>query len=319
MLRQFIAVAEELHYGRAAQRVGMAQSPLSTAIQKLEAYLDTPLFERNQRSVALTPAGRAFLDEAYQWLRYEEVAVARTHSVRNGVIGQLMVGFIGSTGYGFMPELVRQFRQEYPQVRLRLIEMTTKDQLERLRGRYIDAGLLRTPLPYQATDIETRLYRYDRLMAALPKAHPLAGRQIIDLRELARESFVAFSRERIPAAHAQLISACASAGFYPDIEQECTQIASIICLVAAGVAVALIPGNLASLLHSDVRYVPLSNDPAGLSQCVSLAWRKGDDNPALASFLKVAGALQVDIASPDIAAQHDDCAATGKHPGVDSG
>ena len=99
LLRQFIAVAEELHYGRAALRVGMAQSPLSQAIQRLEAHVGTPLFLRNKRAVSLTPAGRAFLEEAYQWLKFEQIAIERAQHASNGEIGQLSLGYIGSSLY----------------------------------------------------------------------------------------------------------------------------------------------------------------------------------------------------------------------------
>ncbi|WP_083228667.1 LysR family transcriptional regulator [Bordetella sp. H567] len=293
LLRQFIAVAEELHYGRAAQRVGIAQSPLSQAIQRLEVYVGTPLFLRNKRSVALTPAGRVFLEEAHQWLQYERIAVERAQHAAGGEIGQLSIGFIGSAGYGFMPELIGRFRSLYPQVRLRVVEMTTRDQLDQLKGRSLDVGLLRTPLPQEGAMIHTRLHQYDRLMAAVPLHHPLAGRKRIALRELAQDSFVAFSRDKVPAAHAQLISACATAGFHPRIEQECAQVASVVCLVAAGLSVALIPSNLASLIHPKVRYIPLSDKTESLRQEISLAWRRDDDNPALACFLDAARPLSM--------------------------
>ena len=119
----------------------------------------------------------------------------------------------------------------------------------------------------------------------------ISGGIHIALKELSQESFVAFSKEKVPAAHAQLISACATANFYPNIEQECSQVAGVICLVAAGLSVAVIPSNLASLIHPKVQYVPLSDDTHFLSQEVSLAWRRGDDSPVLASFLEVAGSM----------------------------
>ncbi|ARP83020.1 hypothetical protein CAL12_20835 [Bordetella genomosp. 8] len=291
VLRQFIAVAEELHYGRAALRAGIAQSPLSQAIQKLEAHLGTPLFVRNKRSVALTPAGTVFLEEAYQWLRYEEVAIQRTRGASSGETGQLSIGFIGSVGYGFMPELINRFRQEFPQVLLRVVEMTTKDQLEQIQGRALDVGMLRTPLPVAAPQIRTRAYQRDRLVVALSASHPLARRKRIALRQLAGESFVSFSREKVPAAHAQLIAVCGAAGFYPSIEQECSQVASVICLIAAGLSVALVSGNLTSLIHPKVSYVPISDQTPYLDQEVSLAWRENDSNPALHALLDVARAI----------------------------
>ncbi|MFC4273899.1 LysR family transcriptional regulator [Achromobacter aloeverae] len=298
VLRQFIAVAEELHYGRAAARAGIAQSPLSQAIQKLEAHVGTALFVRNKRSVALTPAGTVFLEEAYQWLCYEEVAIQRTVGASSGKTGQLTIGFIGSVGYGFMPELINRFRLEYPQVRLRVVEMTTKDQLEQLQGRALDVGMLRTPLPVAAPQIQTRFHKRDVLVVALPRSHPLAGRKRIDLRQLAGESFVSFSREKVPAAHAQLISVCGAAGFHPNIEQECSQVASVICLIAAGLSVALVSGNLTSLIHPKVCYVPISNRTPYLDQEVSIAWRRNDANPALHSLLEVARSLAAGSRTP---------------------
>jgi len=291
LLRQFIAVAEELHYGRAALRAGIAQSPLSQAIQKLEAHVGTPLFIRNKRSVALTPAGKVFLEEAYQWLAYERVAIERAQHATNGEIGQLSMGYIGSAGYGFMPELIGRFRREYPQVKLRVFEMTTRDQLERLKARYLDVGMLRTPLAKDETLLASVPYQHDWLMAALPHNHRLARRKAISLRDLEHESFVAFARQHVPAAHAQLISACATAGFYPRIDQESAQVGSVIGLVAAGLSVALVPSNLRSLIHPKVRYVSLSDTTAFLSQEVGLAWRRDDANPALAAFLSVAKAM----------------------------
>lgn len=125
-------------------------------------------------------------------------------------------------------------------------------------------------------------------MAAVPISHPLANQQAIALRQLAGESFVAFSREKVPTAYTQLNSVCAAAGFSPDIEQECSQVGGVICLVAAGLSVSLISSNLASLIHPKVKYLPLTDDNPHLTQEVSIAWRRGDDNPALTSFLKIA-------------------------------
>lgn len=295
LLKQFIAVAEELHFGRAAERVNIAQSPLSQAMQKLETYVGTALFLRNKRAVSLTPAGKVFLDEAYQWLKYEQLAIERAQSAKNGEIGHLSIGFIGSAGYGFMPTLINHFRQSHPRIRLRLVEMTTLDQLEQLKNRYLDLGLLRTPLAQKTSLIQTHLYAHDKLMVALPKKHPLSGQKTIGLKQLAHESFVAFSKEKVPAAHAQMIAACSTAGFYPDIAQECSQVASVICFVAAGLSIALIPSNLTALIHPKVQYIPLSDKTPFLNQEISIAWRNNDDSPALASFLKAAKSLQEQI------------------------
>ena len=156
LLRQFIAVAEELHFGRAAERANMAQSPLSQAIRKLEAQVGTPLFERNKRNVALTAAGQVLLKEAYQWLEREQATLERVRHASSGEIGHLSIGFRGSIGYGLMPELISQFRQRFPRVQLRLVESATLEQLELLEQRSLDVGFLRTPLPYRSPGLRTR-------------------------------------------------------------------------------------------------------------------------------------------------------------------
>ncbi|GAA5234984.1 LysR family transcriptional regulator [Verticiella sediminum] len=298
LLRQFIAVAEELNYTRAAQRAGIAQSPLSQAIQRLESHLGTQLFLRNKRSVALTPAGKVFLQEAYHWLRYEAAVLERTRSANEGTLGAVAMGFIGSVGYGFMPDLVARFRRRRPGVRLRLAEMTSRDQIEQLKRRDLDVGLLRTPLPSNEPQLCTQPFARHKLMAALPSQHRLAQRASLDVAELAGEAFIAFSRDKVPASHAQLLSVCAAAGFQPAIEQEASQIASVICVVAAGLCVALVPGNLASLIHPKVRYVPLSHDEPALYQEISLAWRHGDDNPALHALLELAREFSDEMTAP---------------------
>src|SRR5690606_12581082 len=128
----------------------------------------------------------------YQWLKYEDTAISRTQAASDGTVGHLSVGFIGSAGYGHMPKLVGAFRERYPQVHLQLIEMNTKDQIEHLKSRYLDIGLLRLPLPEASIALETRPYKRDRLVAALHRDHPLARETAIDLRQLADNPFVAF-------------------------------------------------------------------------------------------------------------------------------
>ena len=291
LLHQFIAVAEELHFGRAAERIPMAQSPLSQAIQKLEAHVGTPLFRRSKRRVSLTPAGKTFLEEAYQWLQYEELVLARTRNAGQGLHGHLSIGFTGSTGYELMPTLIEHFRQFRPLVQLRLLEMTTLDQLEHLKTRNLDVGLLRTPLEPAPTGIATQWHARDRLVAALPARHPLAARPRLAVGDLRDESFVAFSREKVPAVYRQLLAVCESAGFLPAIAQECRQVASLLCSVAAGVCVALVQENLTALRHPKVVFRPLTDTTPLLEQELSVAWRRDDDNPALAAFLQTASRI----------------------------
>src|SRR5690606_41871272 len=126
------------------------------------------------------------------------------------------------------------------------------------------------------------------LMAALPRSHPLATQKAMHLKELAHESFIAFSKEKVPTAHAQMITVCAEAGFHPDIAQECSQVAGVICLIAAGLSVALVPSNLSSLIHPQVQYLPIADESSHLYQEISIAWRTQDTNPAISAFMRTA-------------------------------
>lgn len=285
LLHQFVAVAEELHFGRAALRLHIAQPALSRAIQRLEAYVGVALLERNQRRVTLTPAGRMFLEQTYQTLEQSTLSVERARSVAHGTSGHLSIGFIGSAGYGFVPTIIEAFRQRFPNVELTLTEMSTLEQLGHLESRRIDVGILRTPLPKQHHVLNLRHYASDGLVVALHADHPLASHRRLQLQELANESFVAFAPEKVPASYAQLMAACLAAGFLPRVTQQCSQVAVIVGLVAADMGVAIVPADLQSLQHPKVRYVPLQSNSSPLNVEVSFAWRKDSTNPTLSSFL----------------------------------
>lgn len=286
LLRQFVTVAEELNFGRAAARLHMAQSPLSQAIRNLEEVVGVPLFSRTKRSVRLTPAGSAFLREARLSLQQEEQAVEAARRAHEGSLGRLGLGFIGSVGFDILPRVVRNFQQRFPEVRLDVVEARTGDQVGRLLSHQLDVGIIRLPLPLPAAaGLATRLIERDYFVAALPASHPLARRNVIDLADLRNDNFVVFSRELIPSMHTKVLSACLEAGFYPTIAYEVLQVVSAIGVVAAGAAVALLPTNLMTVKHAGMVYRPLKAPASQIPIDAAVAWRPWDENPALHSFL----------------------------------
>jgi DNA-binding transcriptional LysR family regulator len=282
-LRYFVAVAEELHFGRAAARVGIAQPPLSQQIQRLERELGVLLFTRTNRRVALTPAGRIFLDEARNTLAQAERAVDLVQRAGRGEAGKLAVGFVGSACYGLLPRVLRAFRAGYPGVELALHELSSARQAVALREGRIDVGFVRPTLNEPALRFETILR--EPLMAVLPEAHPLARLERVPLESLAGEGFVIFPRQLGPGLFARIVAACGRAGFAPEIVQEAVEQTTIVSLVAVGMGVSLLPASIEYLRWPGVACRPLTEGTPDIE--MALAWRGGDTSPVLGCFLEV--------------------------------
>jgi DNA-binding transcriptional LysR family regulator len=282
-LYYFVAVAEELHFGRAAQRLRIAQPPLSQQIQKLEEELGVQLFRRTKRRVELTEAGQVFLQEARQALAQVEQAVTAARRAGRGEIGRLAVGFVGSASYEILPRMIRRFHECFPDVELVLREATTSQQIRALHEGRIHVGLLRPPVSGDALVIESFLV--EPLIAALPETHALAGQPAVSLQELAHERYITFPRHLGPGLYDQIISICQQAGFSPEITQEAVQMQTILGLVATGIGVALIPASARNLRSAGVAYSELQGVQSGVE--MALAWRKDDASPSLQAFLKV--------------------------------
>ncbi len=287
LVRQFIAVAEELNFRKAAERLHMAQSPLSQAIKGLEGILGVELFLRTKRSVALTAAGKVFLDQARLLQQQEARAVAATREATAHAAGRLALGFIGSLAYDLLPALVAQFQRHHPAVRLDLLEMRSNEQADALRARRLDVGLVRLPLE-AADGLATRMLRRDHFMVALPVGHRLTAAPVVDLADLAHDKLALFSRQRVPSMFMKVMTACIDAGFHPDIAYEVQEIASAIGIVASGQAVALIPSSLEVLVHPLVVYRPLAHPAREIALDAALAWRLSDPSPTLKAFLDIA-------------------------------
>ncbi|MFM7423709.1 MAG: LysR substrate-binding domain-containing protein, partial [Elainella sp.] len=229
-LRYFIAVAEELHFGRAAERLHMAQPPLSQQIKQLEDLLGFRLFERTKRSVQLTEAGQVFLSETYRLFRQLDQAIETGRQVSRGEKGQLVVGFVSSAAYNVLPDILRRFRSLVPDVRLELHELPTNEQVEWLLEGKIDVGFLRPPI--EAVPLNLITIVREPMVVALPEQHPLGQASEISLTSLANDAFVLFPRPLSPQTYDQIISLCQQAGFSPNVVQEAMQMQTIVSLVA---------------------------------------------------------------------------------------
>ncbi len=281
-LRYFVAVAEELHFGRASQRLRVSQPPLSVQIRNLERELGVLLFVRNRRRVTLTEAGATLLDEARRLLRKAEQAVVHARRAAAGEIGRLTVGFVSTVDYSILPALVRRFRNQRPHVSLTLLEMTADRQQEALRTGELDLGL--SVLPATAPDLETRPVLREPLIVAVAAGHALArrGRSITPAR-LAQEDLVVFPRPLAPGLFDAIISVYSRSGLAPRIAQEAVQMQTILGLVATGLGVALVPACMATLRRPDVRYLRLASP--GVTVETSAQWHAQNGSAVLKALL----------------------------------
>ncbi|WP_165952376.1 LysR family transcriptional regulator [Kribbella albertanoniae] len=286
-LRAAVAVADHLHFGRAAVELGIAQPPLSQAVKALETELGVVLFERDTRHVRLTAAGEVFVADARESLSLVDSACTRARSAGRGDIGELVVGMVGSAALHPLPAVLGPYRARYPDVTVRFAELPTAGQLERLRNRTLDVGFVRPPLPAPA-DAELDVIPISRepLVVALPKGHRLAARERIPVKLLAGESFVLFPRHLGPGLHDRVSALCRAAGFEPAVVQEAVQMQTIVGLVAAGCGVSIVPGSVAALTGFGTVFVKLS--PATTLVELALAAPKTRLSPVVANFVAMA-------------------------------
>jgi DNA-binding transcriptional LysR family regulator len=283
-LRYFVAVAEELHFSRAAQRLGIAQPPLTQQIQKLEAALGHRLFERSSRRTALTETGAVLLEEARQVLDRFQRALDAARRAGRGETGRLTVGTPPSVMLSALPKIIRRYRARFPEVGFTLRELSTSAIADAIDSGAIDLGFLREAPASEA--LASEIVLREPVAVALASSHRLARRVRLPLRALAREPFVLFPRQLGPAFYDQFIGFCRDAGFSPHIVQEATQWQSVVAMVAAGVGVSLVPGCVRKIRWPGVVFRPLPN----LTTTVSLCWKKGRTSPTMQTFLLLARA-----------------------------
>lgn len=278
-LRYFITVAEERHFGRAAQRLHIAQPPLSRQIHDLEAELGFSLFDRSGRRVELTPAGSVFLTHARRVFDAVDLAVREARRASVGETGRVVVGYLSSLAYSGITDLLRAFHTRFPSVELSLREMPPQEQIDALKDGRIDVGFVRGPLKDAA--LESECVRREALVIALPADHPLAARKRIPMELLAPEPFVMFPRPRGPTFYDQLVALCHAAGFSPRVVQEAPQL-DILSLVAAGFGVAIMPESVRNTRRLGIALRPIAGSP---TTTLVVAWRAGDGSPAMHGFL----------------------------------
>lgn len=286
-LRGFVAVAETLHFGRAAQRLNMTQPPLSRQIQLLEHDLGVTLFERTSRSVHLTAAGRAFLQEARQMLRLAEGATVSARRVAEGLAGSVTLGFTAGSSYGFLPRLVSLAMKMLPDVDLVLREMTTARQMEALAAGRLDAGLVRLPVDRHGHELICVLR--EPLVLAVPAAHPMASGAPPRLSDLDGVPFIMCATDSPTEGryfHDLISSLFRAENIAPRFVQHVSQVHAMIALVSGGMGVALVPHSAGALLAKGVVLRELCPAPVIPAE-LHLVWRQAYDNPALRMFRKV--------------------------------
>ncbi|WP_243058507.1 LysR substrate-binding domain-containing protein [Nocardioides sp. SR21] len=257
-LRSFAVLAEERHFGRAAERLHLAQPALSQQVKQLERELGVELFTRTTRRVDLTEAGTRFVGHTRAVLGDVDRARDDMAALASGHAGRVSVGFVGTATYDVLPRVAQEVRRELPGVELELRgELLSPQLVAGLADRTYDLALLRPPEP----GLGARTLRTERLVAVLPAQHPLAGRRRISLAALKDEAFVMHPSGHRSSIHARVLEACASAGFQPASVLEASETATLVVFVAAGLGVALVPEPVRSLGLEGVAYVALTDAP----------------------------------------------------------
>jgi DNA-binding transcriptional LysR family regulator len=282
-LRYFLAVAEEMHFGRAAAKLHMTQPPLSQAIQALETHLGLSLFTRTTRSIALTAAGAALIPEAKKILSQAQALPQLLQRAASGESGHLSLAFISIADYSILPPYLRQFRKLHQDVRIELREATSDVQLDLLEKSEVDAGLLIPPIPKKLSDVLAyQKVLSEPLILAVPEA--FAKRQNAgSLHSYADLPLIIFPRKIAPALHDTILGCFRAEGLTPAIAQEAIQMQTIIGLVSAGMGIALVPQSVSNLIRPGVVYHALPNVAASVE--IGIAWRKENTSPVLKSFL----------------------------------
>jgi DNA-binding transcriptional LysR family regulator len=282
-LKYFVTVAEELHFGRAAAMLHLSQPALSKQIQALEESLEVQLFERTKHWVRLTIAGQQLLETARRILQDVEAGVQITKQVAEGQIGQVRVGFTEATLFSLAPKVLRQYREQYPQVRLVLASGGTEAHVEALRTHRIDVGLVYLPIREPSMSIEPLFEEV--YVVALPASHRLARQKQLSLQSLAKEPLIFYPRSLAPVLYANFINHCEQAGFTPTIIQEAELAQTRLGLVAAGVGISFVLSDMQNLSVKGVVYRPFTENFLTLK--LALAWRQNELSPVVHELLKV--------------------------------
>lgn len=283
-LRYFVAVAEELNFNRAAERLGMAQPPLSQQIKQLESELQIILFNRTSRGVDLTPGGKAFLAQARLLLARTEIAVTEARRVAREEHEELRLGAVYSALFSFAPRLMRRLGERFPEMFVHLSEMTISDQMAALRDGAIDAGLVR--MPVSAPYLATRILLEEPLIAILPMGHALLDQTAVSLEELAREPLIVSGYGPEPSFRQQVLWLFRERGIPVTVSRQVPDMHTLIAAVGMGLGVSLVPGSIERTQFADVAYRPLLDDIPTVA--LALAWNRDLHSPIVEKLIDVA-------------------------------
>ncbi len=279
-LRYFQAVAEELSYSRAADRLRIAQPALSRAVQEIEAELGGPVLDRNRRRVSLTPAGRVLLREAAIIFERWEEAMRRVKRTAAGEEGELRLGYIGPPTQPFLGRLLAEYRQRFPRVAVHLEERTPERVWEMLAKGRLSAAFTRPVSAAPASGLRTLLLRNERFGAVVPASHPLASRKSLPWKALAGEPLVVLARREGVGSHDGILTACRQAGFAPRLAYTPSLIGTVLSYVEAGAGVGIVPESVMAP-ELPLSFIPLQ---PGVTIPLVLVWQEDDDTPAVQRF-----------------------------------
>ncbi|MGF1569992.1 MAG: LysR family transcriptional regulator [Nodosilinea sp.] len=282
-LRYFVTVVEELHFGRAADRLHMTQPAVSKQIANLEQELDVKLLARTKRTAQLTPAGQVFFEQAQQLLRQAEATIQLTQRIERGEVGNLTIGFTETAVHTVLPQLVRDFRQIYPNVEITMLELGTEAQVTALNQGKIDLAFLHPPI--DARGIELYPILEEPFIAVLPPQHPLLECDSIPLKAFANEPLIIHPRQEGPILYDGFVQVCQGAGFQPKIIKESISLQTRVCLVAIGMGITFVSSQLQFLVGNNVVCRPLEECPIYLK--LAAAWRQNASSPILQALIKI--------------------------------
>jgi DNA-binding transcriptional LysR family regulator len=283
-LKAFQAVAEELNFSRAAQRLHVAQSALSRTIADLESGMEVRLLERNTHGVALTGAGALFLERVREILDDTRDAVLQAQRRHRGETGILRIGFIATLSQSLLPELLQAYRASYPSVELVLRELAPSQQREGILSGRLDCGFIGLALESSDPELEAFVVAEDDLVAAVPATHPLVRRPAIRLKDLERDAIYLTAQANAPAFNPWLVKLCQKAGYEPQIVQQTERAATVLNYVAAGFGVSIFPSRISSMATPGVRFLPLKGMP---KYRYKFAWLRGNSNRVLMAFAQL--------------------------------
>lgn len=283
-LRYFLVLADELHYGRAAQRLAISQPPLSVNIQQLEESVGARLFDRDSKGVRLTAAGVAFRESAQALLAQAEQARVLAREIEGGAVGRLRVGFVGSALFHGLPEWLRTFQAVSPRIEVTLSELNSQEQLDALLHEELDLGFVHTQRVPDT--VQTLRLRSEPFMCCLPQQHALAARKKVPLASLRDEPFVLFSRRASPDYYNRIIEMCGAHGFHPRVRYEVRHWLSVVSVVSQGMGVSLVPAPLQRAGIAGAVFRPLKE--ATLPSEIFAAWKRAQQHPARDQFVQVA-------------------------------